>query len=363
MDISEKQMNSRKERKRALVAEEAADWFVAHREDLDDVQRDTFTAWLKESSVHVEEYLAVMQLNDDLRKAAAGSELSIDALFERARAEEDPRVQPIRPQARYVPVAVSRRGWLYTAAAAALAVMGLAFLWLSAPRQTPLSAQATAEHFSTLHGQQLVQQLADGSLLHLDTDTSVAVLLEHDRRLVYIERGQVVFEVAHDPKRPFSVTAGSAEVIAVGTQFDVYLQGDSTLITVVEGRVTVGAAATLGGPGTSNIARKPIPVAAGQQVRVVQGQLPASPSTVDTHRATAWLHRQIAFEQEPLSVVAAEFNRYTTTPIEIETPALRGLAISGVFAVDDTESFVAFLRSLDGVRVEVTATHIRVFKS
>jgi len=39
---AKKQMNSRKERKRALVAEEAADWFVAHREDLDDVQRDTF---------------------------------------------------------------------------------------------------------------------------------------------------------------------------------------------------------------------------------------------------------------------------------------------------------------------------------
>jgi len=190
----------------------------------------------------------------------------------------------------------------------------------------------------------------------------VAVLLEPDRRLVYIERGQVVFEVAHDPRRPFRVTAGSAEVTAVGTQFDVYLQGDSTLITVVQGRVTVGPVATLGGPGTSNITRKPMPVAAGQQVRVVRGQLPPSPSEVDTHRTIAWLHRQIAFEQEPLSIVAAEFNRYATTPIEIETP-LRGLAISGVFAVDDIESFVAFLRSLDGVRVEVTATRIRVFKS
>src|SRR6266404_8746741 len=104
-------------------------------------------------------------------------------------------------------------------------------------------------------------------------------------------------------------------------------------------------------------------VSAGQQVRVVRGELPASPSEVDTHRTTAWLHRQIAFEHEPLSVVAAEFNRYATTPIEIETPALRGLAVSGVFAVDDIESFVAFLRSLDGVGVEVTATHIRVFKS
>jgi transmembrane sensor len=55
-----------------------------------------------------------------------------------------------------------------------------------------------------------------------------------------------------------------------------------------------------------------------------------------------------------------EFNRYGATPIEIDTPALRALVISGSFSADDTESFVAFLRSLDGVRVEVTANRIRV---
>jgi hypothetical protein len=30
------------------------------------------------------------------------------------------------------------------------------------------------------------------------------------------------------------------------------------------------------------------------------------------------------------------------------------------FATDDTEAFIAFLRSLKGVRVEVTSTQIRV---
>ena len=39
---------------------------------------------------------------------------------------------------------------------------------------------------------------------------------------------------------------------------------------------------------------------------------------------------------------------------------LRKLRISGVFATDDTDAFIAFLRSLKGVRVEVTATGIRV---
>ena len=77
---------------------------------------------------------------------------------------------------------------------------------------------------------------------------------------------------------------------------------------------------------------------------------------------TAWLNRQIAFEHEALSVVASEFSRYSPVPVVIESPELRTLAVSGVFNVDDSESFVAFLSRLKGVGVEVTPTRIRVFK-
>jgi ferric-dicitrate binding protein FerR (iron transport regulator) len=47
---------------------------------------------------------------------------------------------------------------------------------------------------------------------------------------------------------------------------------------------------------------------------------------------------------------------------EITTPELRTLAISGTFSIDDTESFAAFLRAMEGVRVGVTAMRIRVWK-
>jgi transmembrane sensor len=103
-------------------------------------------------------------------------------------------------------------------------------------------------------------------------------------------------------------------------------------------------------------------VAAGQQVRVENGAWPPTVTRVDAQRATAWLRRQIVFENEPLEQVAAEFNRYGATPIDIDSPGLRSLAVSGVFAADDTESFIAFLRSLDGVRVDVTAARIRVYR-
>ena len=83
---------------------------------------------------------------------------------------------------------------------------------------------------------------------------------------------------------------------------------------------------------------------------------------VDAQSETAWLHRQIAFDHEPLGQVAAEFNRYATKPVEIVTPELRELKVSGVFSTDDPEEFLAFLWSLDRVRVDVTATRIRVFR-
>jgi transmembrane sensor len=169
--------------------------------------------------------------------------------------------------------------------------------------------------------------------------------------------GEAEFEVAHESDRAFRVHAGSAEVIDLGTKFDVRLEQGSTVVTVVEGRVAVGP---------SNSSQIPAPrlieLNADQQIRVTERQWPATPFAVDAERTTAWLHRQIAFDHEPLERVAAEYNRYASKPIEIATPALRNLQISGVFATDDPEAFIAFLRSLKGVRVEVTETRIRVLR-
>ena len=58
--------------------------------------------------------------------------------------------------------------------------------------------------------------------------------------------------------------------------------------------------------------------------------------------------------------VAAEFNRYSRTVVEIDDPTLRVLPVSGRFDAYDTESFAKFLESLDGVAVEHTALRIRV---
>ena len=200
-------------------------------------------------------------------------------------------------------------------------------------------------------------------MLHLNIDSAVTIRYDKNERLVMLTSGQADFEVAHEPERVFRVIAGSAEVVDVGTKFDVRLEHDSTVITVVEGRVAVGPSPMSEKLGTNSSQSHPprfVQLGADQQIRVTEGEWPTRPVAVDAQSTTAWLRREIVFDHEPLERVAAEFNRYALKPVEVATPALRTLQISGVFATDDTDAFIAFLRSLKGVRVEVTETRIRV---
>jgi transmembrane sensor len=204
----------------------------------------------------------------------------------------------------------------------------------------------------------MTERLADDSVVRLDTDTAIAIRYGKTQRLVELEHGQVLVQVAHEQDRPFTVIAGFAEAVAHGTTFNVYRRRESTLVTVVEGEVAVRLAA--GQQGASDAVGRRVIVHAGEQIEVAQESLPASPTPTDVQRQTAWLRREIVFQAEPLANVVSEFNRYGATRIDIDSPDLRSLRVTGVFAADDTETFVAFLKSLEGVKVQVTPTRIVV---
>jgi transmembrane sensor len=357
-------MTSNDEKIRAAIAEQAGDWFVGNDEGLTDVQDSAdLAAWLKTSPVHIEEFLGVSVIARDLREARTHPEYSLEAILARARAEDEPPVHPFRqPPGNAVRAGASRRWLTATAAMATCALLSLGafFTWNSAPIRHPSASDGvTALHFETRHGEQLTRRLADDSVLHLNTDSAITIRYGKHERVAVLTSGEAHFEVAHEPERAFRVLAGSVEVSDLGTTFDVRLGHDSTVVTVVEGEVAVGPSTVAGRPAGPPWAD--VRVGADQQIIIANGIWPpAKAVAVDAQRATAWLHRQIAFDHEPLETVAAEFNRYASKPIEIVTPGLQKLEISGVFTTDDPATFIAFLRSMEGVQVEETTTRFRV---
>jgi transmembrane sensor len=363
-------MKSNDEQVRAAIAEQAGEWFVANSEkSLDAADSAALAAWLKTSPVHVEEFLGVSAIARDLKEAHADPDFALEAILARARAEDCAPVQSL--WARVIDAirdVTSGRALVAAATMAAFMVLGLGVLltwntWQHSG-QRPEPEALAALRFETRHGEQLSHRLADNSVLHLNTDSAVTIRYSKNERLVILMAGQAEFEVTHEPNRVFRVIAGPAEVVDLGTRFDVRLDHESTIVTVVEGLVAVGTSAISEEPGTDSgpgHAPQFTQLNANQQMRVTEGAWPAAPLAVDAQRATAWLHQQIVFDHEPLEHVVAEFNRYSAKPIRIATPALATLEVSGVFATDDPDAFIAFLRSLKGVRVEVTETQIRVW--
>ncbi len=361
-------MISNEEQVRAAIAEQAGEWFVANDEGpLDAQDSAALAAWLKTSPVHVEEFLGVSTIARDLKEARTDPEYSLEAILARAKATEDTPVQSLRSRVIDALKAGTSGRWLTAVvamAACAVLSLGLLLRWNVRPIEHPLAPDGiTALHFETRHGEQLTRRLADNSVLHLNTDSAVTIRYGKTERLVMLTSGQAEFEVAHEPDRAFRVFAGSAEVVDLGTKFDVHLEHDSTVVTVIEGRVAVGPSSMLEKLGPNSSQNHPprfVQLGADQQIRVTEAEWPATPIAVDAQSATAWLRREIVFDHEPLEHVAAEYNRYTRNRSRSPHPRLRNLQISGVFATDDPEAFIAFLRSLKGVRVEVTPTRIRV---
>lgn len=356
-------MNDRDDEVRTLIARQAADWFMAQREgSLGASERRAFDEWLLASPLHVEEYLGVTAVALALPTAADDPESPLDALLERARRDSERVIVPLEarssPQWRKPPVVRGRS--LAVAASMVVALGAGLMLWRShSPEPNARTAATAAMTLRTGHGEQLNRKLPDGSVLSLNTDTEVEVRSNARDRLLVLRRGEISVQVAHEP-RAFKVRAGVAEITAHGTRFDVRLDPDATTVTVIEGHVAV---APTPGIVQQNGTGQTVELGPNEQLRVSQATWPAAPSVVDAQRTTAWLQRQIVFENEPLASVATEFNRYVSVPFEIEGHALRRLRISGVFGCSDSEAFVAFLRSMKGIRVEVTAASIRVFEA
>jgi transmembrane sensor len=358
-------MTATDDRVRDLITQQAAEWFIGNRAGLPAHQRQSFTAWLKASPLHVEEYLTLSVIARDLPEACEHSQSSLDELLARARSEPDAYVK--QPEALPGFTVASWLRWQTVAVTlAALSVLSLGLLALWSLRPVANIAHpdnTTVVHFETRHGEQQTQRLADNSVLHLNTDTAVTIRFSKKERRVVLNAGEADFEVARERDRAFRVVAGAAQIVAIGTKFDVRLQQETTVVTVVQGRVAVGQLRPPDRPNTVPYSPPEfVQLGANQQMNVTSEAWPAMAIAIDAQQTIAWLHRQIMFEHEPLERVASEFNRYAPTPFEITTPALRALEISGVFATDDTDAFIAFLRSLDGVHVEVTTTRIRVMQ-
>jgi transmembrane sensor len=204
---------------------------------------------------------------------------------------------------------------------------------------------AGGREIATGIGERRAILLSDHSRLLLDTRSRVRIAFTGIARDLDLLDGQAHFEVAPDARRPFRVRTRAAEIVAVGTTFDVVALPARTTVTLIEGRVNVRAIAH-----SAQLAPQVRSLSPGQQLGISADEGLLDTRSVQVASATAWQRGMIVIDDLPVPEALAMMNRYSRQQIVVLGPSLRLRKVSGVFRSGDVETEAIVLEKYFGLR-------------
>ena len=238
----------------------------------------------------------------------------------------------------------------------AFVVSAIVLAWWAAGGRTPevMNPPRVAD-YATDVGETRSVTLADGTVATLGAATRLRTEISAGERRIFLSRGAAIFEVFPDSGRPFSVAAGMVTATALGTLFEVRMNGDVVRVAVDEGRVEVAKPFMIGGRASSMLTRNEL--AAGQFITAVEA-LNADPvAALDEAAFGAWRDDRLDYVGATLRELIADANRYSKRRIVVEgdTAAFDGMRVTAFFDGKDIDSMLALLPSLFSVTVDTAA--------
>jgi transmembrane sensor len=329
---------------RRRAREAAASWLVCLDEGLTNSERAELKAWLAADPAH-REALIWMARKWDAFEALSGLADVVPLEWHQKRSRRVAwRLGAVAASVLVLAavgwLAAREAGWISGALPAFVANSDAGAGAGQRAAGTPLATES--EQLETAVGKQSSTQLVDGSVVTLNTDTSVEIRYTKAERAVTLNRGEAIFSVAHNSERPFRVTAGSHVVQAVGTVFNVRREGEAMRVTVSEGIVKVlDPAAGLQPELMVKAGEVAIVGDAGAQVRAID------PTRIEASQA--WQHGLLIYQGETLDTVIADVSRYTNVKFSIADDSIRNKRVGGVFRTGDVDGLLLALRESFGI--------------
>jgi len=300
-----------------------------HAPDCSPTERAAFVRWRAQHPANAKAYAEVERLHDSVALLAGDPLLRAAGLAARRRtaARRDQR----RLLARLLPVAI---------AASVLLAFGVSYLL----RGAHVDSSGYSRRYASATEPPRRLTLDDGTVMVLDTDSTVTTHFDQQRRLVTLERGRAEFSVAHAPP-PFEVRAGGNVIRDTGTVFQVSKERDAVVVGLLDGSVLVTH-------GQQTQALLP-----AQQLRIAADGSSAVVGVLDTQAAQAWGRGELVFRQRRLDSLLEEMNRYSDIKLLLGDQRLADLRISGSFHAGDQQALVKALDAGWGLRAVTTGNH------
>lgn len=316
------------------IVEHASDWMARLDRGLTSKEERRFQSWLFEDDDHLVVFMELARMWDRM-----------DVLSSFAVATTGPK--PRRDRLSH---------WAIAASVMAVAVTVLSLFDYSDIRFPPWGdPSGKPQTFQTAMGERSEYQLDDGTTISLNTDSLATVEYTPKNRFIYLEKGEIHVDVAHDPSRPLSVYFDGHIVQAVGTEFNVDISDDQNIeIVVTEGIVSVGV---LDRSITETISTEPVVlpstsslVAAGEGAvvdRKKQAPEEVTPERLKDEEIAvrlSWRYGNLIFRGESLEEAITEVGRYTAIEFIILDENAKKERVAGMFKAGDVDGLLTTLR-------------------
>ncbi len=200
-----------------------------------------------------------------------------------------------------------RRARRVLSAAAVLCMIAGCAVYYTLLMQKPVQMIQVA----TRNNETKTLRLSDGSVLVLNGNSSLryAEPLDKNLRNVELLRGEASFDIAKDPKRPFRVTIGAAEIEVLGTLFNINAYSSKLAVTLAEGSIRFKQ-------GTFHCMLVP-----GERLFFDPLLQKASRQQLDANAVLDWRSGKWVFQQMPLNEVLAQLAAQYDLSFMLTNPA------------------------------------------
>jgi transmembrane sensor len=284
------------------ILEQAAHWFVQIKDGTESASdRVALDAWLQANEQHQQAWALVRQMESQLGVLPA--QLAMPALTHPARRRQTVKVLMA----------------LLTTGVAGIAVY----------EAKPLE-RLRMDYVTAVGGRRTVT-LSDGTVVDMNTDTAMDVVMDASTRTIRLHRGEILVKTGPDTTSPhyrrFIVETSQGQVRALGTTFSVrQTDAQDVHVVVFEHAVEVTPAVE-----TEQVMR----LDSSQQVTFNRHAVGVT--RVATPSQDAWTHHMLVAVDQRLDDFLQEIGRYRRGVIQCD-PAIADLRVTGSYRLDDLDA-------------------------
>ena len=276
--------------------------------------------------------------------------LDVEAALKSVKARRDSASPVLTVHSNRKPAPPVRTWWRVAVpaiAAAAVLAIGVAS-WLNFGKSPVEQAviEPSQRFLATGVGVRDSLQLPDGSQVVLGPLSTVTVAAGYGDKSREVEiRGDAWFDVVHDEEKPFTVRAGDATIVDVGTKFAVRSDApDGVAVSVAEGAVSLRQVNTSLQQGVILKAGDNGLVKSGGEVVTRRGG--ANPDDL------AWLRGSLVFREAPIDEVKASMKRWYGLELKVPDSSLASRHITATFNGESPDRVLDVLKLILGADIE-----------